>query len=625
MIRRQRFVAILLALAVALAALQAGADDYDPPVSYYNGTAGLTGAALLSQLRTIVSDMTDVTYGDARYSAPYTDPDPNAAGNILLIYNRASVSDVWDNVNLPWNREHIWPQSRLGASASNNVANIASDQFNLRPADTDINNARGDDPFGLDASSGNYGPVGDYFYPGDADAGDVARSQFYMATRYSTLSLTDNDPPTGTQMGDLSSLIYYHFRDVPDAFERRRNHAIYGLPGATGPAISNPYMQSNRNPFVDHPEWVWSIFKTTNNNSQIAIDGATVNGDGSSTKNVDLGRVFVGGGVPGAQSVKLNKGGTDGTYYEVTTNGAATSTVTGKLNAFRTTMTDSKTFNVGLNTTTTSAGLKSGTVTVNNLDITGSAGSGHGAGDANDTINLSLTVLDHATPSFAGGSTVTTLMHDFGSVTMGSAAPTFNFDLFNRSTTPGYTADLDFDSVMGSGGAAALAALSTNLAVSAGSLSLDAGAYQQFTAMLNTSVVGSFSATYTLNLSDENLPGALNTMLTLSLAGQVTAALLAGDYNRDGVVDAADYVVWRRTYGTSVTPFDGADGDGSGTVGDEDYPVWMTHFGDTSGSTAGATTTLAAVPEPAGWVLALMGGLAWLAIYPIRVGPRAAA
>ena len=96
--------------------------------------------------------------------------------------------------HLVWNREHIWPQSLLGASTSNGTANIASDQFNLRPADDGINSTRGNDPYGLDTTTGSYGAVGSYFYPGDADAGDVARSQFYMATRYSQLSLVDSSP-----------------------------------------------------------------------------------------------------------------------------------------------------------------------------------------------------------------------------------------------------------------------------------------------------------------------------------------------------------------------------------------------------------------------------------------------
>ena len=99
--------------------------------------------------------MVGVNYGDARYSAPYTDPDPNVSGNILLMYNRASVSGTWSTSPLIWNREHIWPQSLLGTEASNGTVNIASDQFNLRPADDGINSNRGNDPYGLDGTTGH--------------------------------------------------------------------------------------------------------------------------------------------------------------------------------------------------------------------------------------------------------------------------------------------------------------------------------------------------------------------------------------------------------------------------------------------------------------------------------------
>jgi hypothetical protein len=56
---------------------------------------------------------------------------------------------------------------------------------------------------------------------------------------------------------------------------------------------------------------------------------------------------------------------------------------------------------------------------------------------------------------------------------------------------------------------------------------------------------------------------------------------LFGDYNQNGVVDTADYVVWRKTLTNSVTRFSGADGDGDGTVDPEDYGVWRSHFGQT--------------------------------------------
>jgi len=71
---------------------------------------------------------------------------------------------------------------------------------------------------------------------------------------------------------------------------------------------------------------------------------------------------------------------------------------------------------------------------------------------------------------------------------------------------------------------------------------------------------------------------------------------LSGDYNGDGEVDAADYVVWRRTLGQSGISLQ-ADGSGNGSVGPEDYDVWRDDFG-ISVLPAAATMTVYSVPEP---------------------------
>jgi hypothetical protein len=68
---------------------------------------------------------------------------------------------------------------------------------------------------------------------------------------------------------------------------------------------------------------------------------------------------------------------------------------------------------------------------------------------------------------------------------------------------------------------------------------------------------------------------------------------LPGDYNYDGRVNAADYVVWRNTFG-SESLLD-ADGSGNGQINDADYHVWRSNFGLTS---AHASVMTAAVPEP---------------------------
>jgi hypothetical protein len=81
-----------------------------------------------------------------------------------------------------------------------------------------------------------------------------------------------------------------------------------------------------------------------------------------------------------------------------------------------------------------------------------------------------------------------------------------------------------------------------------------------------------------------------------------------GDYNDDGIVDAADYTVWRDNLNTSTTlPHDPTPG----TVDASDYTVWKTHFGQSApGSGSGALSSSVAVPEPAAWLLVLLGGLA---------------
>ncbi len=74
---------------------------------------------------------------------------------------------------------------------------------------------------------------------------------------------------------------------------------------------------------------------------------------------------------------------------------------------------------------------------------------------------------------------------------------------------------------------------------------------------------------------------------------------LSGDYNGDGLVDAADYTVWRESLGQAVMPGSGADGDGDGEVGQGDYAVWSSHYGESAGA---ASTT----PEPSGVILAAL-------------------
>ena len=80
---------------------------------------------------------------------------------------------------------------------------------------------------------------------------------------------------------------------------------------------------------------------------------------------------------------------------------------------------------------------------------------------------------------------------------------------------------------------------------------------------------------------------------------------LAGDYNDDGVVDAADYTAWRDSLGSSSDL--AADGNDNGVIDPGDYTVWENNFGATSSASASA------VPEPTAAVLLAAGLLAGVA------------
>jgi hypothetical protein len=83
---------------------------------------------------------------------------------------------------------------------------------------------------------------------------------------------------------------------------------------------------------------------------------------------------------------------------------------------------------------------------------------------------------------------------------------------------------------------------------------------------------------------------------------------VAGDYNENGVVDAADYVVWRDRTGAGSLPNEG--GISPGTVDAADYNFWRSRIGAAAGSGAGAALDSRAVPEPAAWTLVLSAGCA---------------
>jgi hypothetical protein len=135
---------------------------------------------------------------------------------------------------------------------------------------------------------------------------------------------------------------------------------------------------------------------------------------------------------------------------------------------------------------------------------------------------------------------------------------------------------------------------------SAGSVTLgNKDAWMQYTFYLNDAYLGNRQN----NGADFRIFGGVGVTFYLDLV-QVST-LPTGDFNGDGTVNAADYVVWRKGFGTSYTQ--------------NDYNTWRAHFGQATGSGAG-TTVNAAVPEPRTLVMcvgALIG-------FSIPVGRRAA-
>ncbi|MEX0612866.1 MAG: NHL repeat-containing protein [Pirellulales bacterium] len=80
------------------------------------------------------------------------------------------------------------------------------------------------------------------------------------------------------------------------------------------------------------------------------------------------------------------------------------------------------------------------------------------------------------------------------------------------------------------------------------------------------------------------------------------ADFLFGDYDRNGLIEPADYDKWRADFGESMTNWDGADGNGNGIVDAGDYVIWRKAMGSGALMAGGGV----AVPEPAATVLVVI-------------------
>jgi hypothetical protein len=190
----------------------------------------------------------------------------------------------------------------------------------------------------------------------------------------------------------------------------------------------------------------------------------------------------------------------------------------------------------------------------------------------NDTDYYSFTVSQ---PSLLGG-TLTPLGGDF---TQGDADNNQTPTIFHASARNNLAI-----TIFGSNGTSVLATADANPAGGAESI-----------ANLVLPTAGTYYARIT---------GADDTIQLYQLSLSPTS-ILQGDYNRNGIVDAGDYDIWRKSLGQSVAAGTGADGNFDGQITPADYNVWKSHIGQTSGSGSGAGLNAGAVPEPPTLALAV--------------------
>ncbi|MBN8695694.1 MAG: endonuclease [Bacteroidetes bacterium] len=243
------------------------------PPGYYNAAQGLTGAPLKLALHNIIKNHNSVSYSSLWTHFQSTDKRSN--GKVWDIYSDVPggtppyqftfVSDQCGSYNSEadcYNREHSWPQSWF-----NSETTPSSDLFHVYPTDGYVNNIRSNYPYAevgwvntttLNGStlgfSSSTGYASAAFEPIDEYKGDLARSYFYMSTRYmnedagwSTSAATNKSELLPWQVDQL--LIWAH-QDTVSAKEIARNNAIYQI-------------QNNRNPYIDHPGWIDSIWHFT--------------------------------------------------------------------------------------------------------------------------------------------------------------------------------------------------------------------------------------------------------------------------------------------------------------------------------------------------------------------------
>ncbi len=226
------------------------------PPGYYNNANGLSGTALKTALHNIIKNHTTYPYSQTDEILRETDEDPSNPNNVILVYTgRSQAKSTFGGNPNDWNREHVWAKSHGGFG---DTPPCGTDIHHIKPSDASVNSDRGNKDF--DNGGVQHQEATECYYdadswePRDDVKGDIARIIFYMAVRYEgdngelNLEVVDwvNSAPD-PEHGKFSTLLEWNTFDPPDAFEINRNNVIYSY-------------QHNRNPFIDHPEFVNMIW-----------------------------------------------------------------------------------------------------------------------------------------------------------------------------------------------------------------------------------------------------------------------------------------------------------------------------------------------------------------------------
>ncbi len=236
------------------------------PAGYYDSANGLSGDALKTELNNIIDGHSELSYEAVKDALRETDEDPNNSNNVICLYTGWSYGKYdFGNGSEDWNREHVWSRSH---GDFEDIPPADTDIHHLRPTDASVNSAKGNRDFdnGIIEYIDGSGATDCYkdasiWEPRDSEKGDVARMIFYMATRYEgengevDLEIVDyvhTAPNKEPLYGNLITLLQWHQDDPVDSWETNRNDIIYGT------------YQGNRNPYIDHPEYVNLIWGSIN-------------------------------------------------------------------------------------------------------------------------------------------------------------------------------------------------------------------------------------------------------------------------------------------------------------------------------------------------------------------------